>query len=132
MEAKLKELEAEREREKKRYADNEAKQREIVKNLEKKIKEKDTKLSQLHNVLVQIKEDVVNEKQSLAHEKIDGNEDLVARMNKGTNPNDSRMEVMLQKAQETIQIMSKRNKEYEAEIKKLREEARMGRTMQRR
>lgn len=89
-------------------------------------------MSQLHNVLVQIKEDVVNEKQSLAHEKIDGNEDLVARMNKGTNPNDSRMEVMLQKAQETIQVMSKRNKEYEAEIKKLREEARMGRTMQRR
>ena len=41
-------------------------------------------------------------------------------MNKGNTANDSRMETMLQKAMETIQIMTKKNKNYEAEIKRLR------------
>lgn len=34
-------------------------------------------------------------------------------MTKGSTANDSKMEVMLQRAMETIQTMTKKNKEYE-------------------
>lgn len=132
VEAKLKELEEDREREKKRYGEAEQKLKEKIKTLEKLTKEKDVKLSQLHKALVQIKDDVVNEKEKFSNEKVDGNEDLIARMNKGTNPNDGRMEAMLQKAHETIKLMEKKNRDCQAEIKRLKEENRMGRTMQRR
>jgi len=42
-------------------------------------------------------------------------------MNKGNSANDSKLEQMLQRAMETIQVMTKKNKENEAEIKKLRD-----------
>ena len=95
-------------------------------------KDKDAKLSQMHKALVQIKDDVMNEKEKYSQEKVEGNQDLIARMNKGTNPNDGRMEAMLQKAHETIKVMEKKNRDCQAEIKRLKEENRMGRTMQRR
>lgn len=106
--------------------------KEKIKTLEKLTKEKDVKLAHLQKAFVQIKDDIVNEKEKISQEKVDGNEDMIARMNKGTNPNDGRMEAMLQKAHETIKVMEKKNRDCQAEIKKLKEENRMGRTMQRR
>ena len=88
------------------------------------------KLSQLNKALIQIKEDVVNEKKDLDQSQ-EGNEEFIMRMNKGNNSNDSRMEVMLQKAMQTIQTLTKKNKEYEGELKKMKEENRMNRTLHR-
>ena len=105
--------------------------KEKIRNLEKLSKEKDIKLTQLNKAVIQIKEDVVNEKKSLDREEIEGNEEFIMRMNKGNNVNDSRMETMLQKAMQTIQTLTKKNKENEAELKKLKEENKMARTLHR-
>ncbi len=43
-------------------------------------------------------------------------------MNKGKTANDSKMEITLQKSLQTVQELSKKNKDYEHEVKKLKED----------
>ena len=83
-----------------------------------------------------IKNDVVNEKmQSNLNEREfqDQVSKMVVNMNKGNNPNESKMEATLQMAMQKIQEMTKKNKQYEMEIKRMKEASQhaMSRTMQR-
>lgn len=41
-------------------------------------------------------------------------------MNKGKTANDSKMEITLQKSLQTVQELSKKNKDYEHEVKRLK------------
>jgi hypothetical protein len=52
----------------------------------------------------------MKEKQELSKEDVQSNEQFIMQMNQGKSANDSKMEVMLQKAFETIQSMTKKNK----------------------
>lgn len=47
--------------------------------------------------------------------------DAIVSMNKGKTANDSKMEITLQKSLQTVQQLSKKNKEYEHEVKRLKE-----------
>ena len=111
----------ERESERKKYVEVENKMKEKVKNLEKLIKEKDLKLAQLHKSIEDIKANIINQKQEISREYAQDNSELINNMIKGNSANDGRLEEALQKAKNQLALMTKRNREYEAEIKKMRE-----------
>lgn len=91
VQSKLRELAEEREVEKKRFGEQENRMKQKVKNLQKLIKQKDVKLGQLHKALLQLKEDVINEKKELSEEAIKGNEQFIMNMNKGNSANDGKL-----------------------------------------
>lgn len=64
----------ERESQRKKYVEAENKMKDKVKNLEKLIKQKDVKLSQLHKTITDLKSDIINEKQELSQQGVEGNE----------------------------------------------------------
>lgn len=47
--------------------------------------------------------------------------EAITNMNKGKTANDSKMEIVMQKSLQAMQVLSKKNKEYEQELRRQRE-----------
>jgi hypothetical protein len=91
--------------------------------LEKLSKEKDAKLTKLQNTLLDLKNMAVNEAVKGDGGELEGQmKEALDMMNKGKTANDAKMEMTMQKAMQTVQELTKKNKEYEQEVRRLKEE----------
>ena len=86
-------------------------------------KEKDVKLTKLQKTLLDLKNYAVNESSKAENGELEEQlKDAITNMNKGKTANDSKMEITLQKSLQTVQELTKKNKDYEHEVKKLKED----------
>lgn len=85
--------------EKKKFNEKEKELNEQINNLKKVVTTKTKKIEQLNNALRDIKEDIINEKNTLNESEAENNLKMfVENMSKGTNKNDAVLEQYIQSA----------------------------------
>ena len=101
-----------------------------IRNLEKLAKEKDKKMAQLQKAIMDVKEMAVHEagKMEAADGEVEAQlSEAIVEMKKGKTANDSKMEMTLQRSLNTVKDLTKKNKEYQQEVSRLRQE-KLGKT----
>lgn len=122
LERKLEDLNGRREREKKEHEEAEKKLIDKIRNLEKLAKDKELKLSKLQKTFADLKNLAINEAKVEASEVEKQLYEEIQNMTKGKTANDSQMEITMQRALKALQTMAKQNKDYQAEVKRLKED----------
>ncbi len=86
--------------------------------------EKTKKIEQLNNALKDIKEDIINEKNSLSEPEAEKNlKTFVDNMSKGTNKNDAVMEQYMQSALVKIKQLENDNRDLKDQLNKAKDVA---------
>ena len=80
-------------------------------------------MSRLQKTLIDLKNLAVNEANQPESQEVEEQlKEAISNMGKGKTANDSKMEITMQKSLQAVQELTKQNKEYEREVRRLKED----------
>ena len=114
----------ERENEKKKFQEKEKEFEKNIVSLKKVVNEKTKKIEQLNSALKDIKDDIINEKNSLSESEAEQNlKTFVENMSKGSNKNDAVFEQYMQSALVKIKNLEGQNRDLKDELSRAKDVA---------